>query len=620
MRISYRQLVLLFFCVLLLPVGMLQAQDEPASEIPQEQDSPVDEPAPKIPQALDNPVPELPQAQEAPVPETPRTLDSPDSETPQTGDTQVPETPQTQDDPVAEALRLRLEGVEPEVGLSVDACRYSSWSVLPRLYERRGYHPVWTSPEAVDQLVAAIRKSYKEGLNPKEYSLDVILESLEKYPVGQASDPTQAAFLDMLLTDAFIRLASNTLFGRLDPAAHHPQWKIEGALEGVHLVDYFEKVIALPSITRVVDSWKVNYMYYEQLKKALAIYRAIRAKGGWKRMPEGKPLGMGDSGIDVLALRRRLAAEYPTLGLSLASPLFDDGLARAVRHFQARHSLKQDGVAGRETLAAMNVPVEDRINQIRINLERCRWMMRNLGELFVMVDIVGFNVYAQENGRIMWSGRAQVGQPYRDTPMLRSEITYIELNPTWTIPPTVRDEDILPEVKKNLNYLKKHNIVIIDSEGLGFVTQPKEVEWSLYPEQPFPYRLVQNPGADNPLGHIKIMFPNTHRVYLHDTPSKFLFERENRTFSSGCIRVERPFELAALLFPDFSGWTLKKLNKAASGGLPLRLDLPKPVPILVMYWTVVVDKKGVPFFRKDLYNHDPPMMEGLGPDPRMGPG
>ncbi len=490
---------------------------------------------------------------------------------------------QTQDDPVAEMLRQSLEGIEQAIAPSVDACRYSSWPVLPRLYERREYRPFWTSPEAVDQFVAAIRESYDEGLNPLDYNLDEILELLEKNPVGQTSDPTRAAFLDMLLTDAFIRLASNTMFGREDPATHHPQWKIEDTTGSEDLVDYFEKALAFPSIAPVVDSWKVHYVYYERLKQALAIYRAIRAKGGWKRMPEVKPLGMGDSGSGVQALRRRLAAEYPKLGLPLGSPLFDDGLTRAVRHFQARHSLRQDGGAGRETLAAMNVPVEDRIDQIRINLERCRWVMRNLGDLFVLVDIVGFNVYVHENGRIVWSGRAQVGQPYRDTPVLKSEITYIEFNPTWTIPPTVRDEDVLPAVKKDPSYLKRHNIVIIDSEGLGFVTPPKEVKWSLYPEQPFPYRLVQNPGSDNPLGRIKIMFPNTHRVYLHDTPSKFLFDREERTFSSGCIRVERPFELAALLFPDFCGWTPGKLKRAAGNGLTWRLDLPKPVPILVMY-------------------------------------
>ncbi len=582
MRIPLRQLVVPLLCALLFHASMLQAQDVPASEMLQTEDVP--------------------------------------SATLQTEDGSPSDLLQAQDDPVAEVLRQSLEGMEQEIALGVDVCRSSSWAVMPRLYKRREYRPIWTSPVAVYQFVAAIRESYDEGLNPHDYNLNEILESLRENPIGQASDPTRAAFLDMLLTDAFIRLASHTLFGREDPATYHPQWKIENTPVSEDLVDYFEKALAFPSITRIVDSWKVSYVYYKGLKKALAAYRAIRARGGWQRLPEGKRLKMGDSDQGVPALRRRLAAEYPGLGLPLGSPFFDAGLARAVRHFQARHGITQDGSVGGETLRAMNVPVEGRIDQIRINLERCRWVMRKLGDTFVLVDIVGFNVYVHENGRIVWSGRAQVGQPYRDTPMLKSEITYIEFNPTWTIPPTVRDEDVLPAVKKDPGYLKKHHITVIDYEGMGFVTPPTEVKWALYPEQPFPYRLVQNPGADNPLGRIKIIFPNKHRVYLHDTPSKFLFDRQERTFSSGCIRVERPFEFASRLFPGFCGWTPGKLQKAAGNGFTWRLDLPLPVPILLLYSTVTVDTKGVPFFRKDLYNHDPVVLKGLGPDPRFVPG
>jgi L,D-transpeptidase YcbB len=528
---------------------------------------------------------------------------------------------QAQDDPVTEILRQSLEGVETETVLSVGACRVSSWPVLPKIYERHEYHPFWTSPEAVTQFVAAIRESYDEGLNPQDYHLKEILGLIAKKSTSQTSDPTLAASLDLLLTDAFVRLASHSLFGRKDPATHQPKWKNEAAAGGGDPVDYFEKALTFPSITTIVDSWKVHYAYYEDLKQALANYRAIRAKGGWKAVPDGNNLSMGATGTRVQALRRRLAVEYPGLGLGLDRQLFDAELYRAVRHFQARHSLRQDGVVDRETLAALNVPVDYRIDQIRINLERDRWVLRNLGDPFVLVDIVGFKVYFQEGGRVVWSGRAQVGQPFRDTPVLRSVITYIEFNPTWTIPPTVRDEDILPALKKDSGYLRKHNIVIMDKDGLAPV-KPQRLDNLPVPtpEQPFPYRLVQNPGPDNPLGRIKIMFPNPHSVYLHDTPSKFLFDREERTFSSGCIRVERPFELASLLFPAFCGWTPKKLMKEGSNGLNWRLDLPLPVPILVMYSTVIVDQDGVPFFRKDLYNRDPAMLEELGRDLRTVPG
>jgi L,D-transpeptidase YcbB len=526
-----------------------------------------------------------------------------------------------EDDPVAEVLRQGLEGVEIDPVLSVGACRVSSWPVLPALYERHDYRPFWTDPEAVDQFVDAIRKSYDEGLNPMDYHLPEILDLLEQKTSIDAPDPALTASLDLLLTDAFIRLASHSMFGREDPATHHPQWKIEHA-PGENPVDYFEKALTYPSVAQIVDSWKVHYEYYETLKKALAYYRTLRARGGWRRLPENKPLAMGSVGPDVLALRRRIAFEYPWLGISVDYPVYDDGLSKAVRYFQARHGVQQNGAAGRETLLALNVSVDVRIDQIRINLERSRWVLRDLGDRFVMVDVAGYNVYLQDNGRIVWSGRAQVGKPYRDTPVLRSQITDIELNPTWTIPPTVRDEDVLPEVKKDRGYLKRHDIVIIDKEGLGIVIPPKEVNWKLYPnpDDPFPYRLVQVPGPSNPLGRIKILFPNEQRVFLHDTPSKDLFDRSERTFSSGCIRVERPFELAGLLLGDIFGWNTARLKQAAGRGETVRIDLPMPVTILIMYSTVIVDRNGVAYFRKDLYNRDPAMMEEMGHDPRVIPG
>ncbi len=200
--------------------------------------------------------------------------------------------------------------------MSVDACRHSSGPVLPLLYQRRAYRPVWTSPEAVRQLLDAIRRSYDEGLDPEDYNLSEILELLQGNPTGTAADPSRAAFLDMLLTDAFVRLATNTLFGAEDPSIHHPQWRAEDATGAEALVDYFEKALAYPSLTRVTDSWKVRYDFFEKLKRALASYRAIRARGGWRRLSESAPLKPGDSGPGVWLLRRRLAAEY----LAWASP------------------------------------------------------------------------------------------------------------------------------------------------------------------------------------------------------------------------------------------------------------------------------------------------------------
>ena len=292
-------------------------------------------------------------------------------------------------------------------------------------------------------------------------------------------------------------------------------------------------------------------------------------------------------------------------------------LRQAVIHFQHRHGLKEDGVVGKETLAALNVPVEDRIDQIRVNLERARWVLRDTGNPFVLVDIAGFRVSFNKDNKAIWSCKAQVGQPYRDTPVFRSKITHIELNPAWVVPPTIFKKDILPAVRKDPSYLDKKGLKILNSQGSE--VNPKTVNWSLYPARPFPYTLRQNPGARNALGRIKIIFPNPYSVYMHDTPHKELFASEERTFSSGCIRLEKPFELSELLLDDPSRWSPENIMKAAESGKTRILTLPRPVTILLLYVTVEVDKDGIVYFKKDPYNRDSAVLDGLGRDSGIRP-
>jgi murein L,D-transpeptidase YcbB/YkuD len=525
--------------------------------------------------------------------------------------------PRAEADPVAEALCQRLEAMEADSALSVGSCRVASWPILQKLYGRRGYRPVWTRPESVARLVRAIEESYHEGLNPKDYHLAWIRSTLEENAAGRPFDPSRAASLDLLLTDAFIRLSGDSTCGREDPAVHQVEWSYKRTFGGRDPAAFFEQALASASIDRTIESWRIHHPYYERLKQALARYRAIRAEGGWGQLHDGAALGMGSSGPRVKALRKRIEAEYPGLGEAADPMRFDKGLHRAVVRFQELHALKPDGVVGPQTLAALNVPVEDRIDQIRINLERCRWVLKDLGDTFVLVDAAAFMVHFHKRGRTVWTGRAVVGQPYRDTPVLRSKITYLMINPTWTIPPTIRDEDVIPAYLEDPFYLSTHGITIIDRQGRA--VHPDTIDWSLYPGEPFPYRLVQGSGPHNPLGRIKIFFPNRHYIYLHDTPEKGLFDQEDRRVSSGCIRIERPFVLAAWLMDNHNGWTAERLMKSADTGMTWRLNLPEPVPVLVMYPTVTVDDEGAVSFGRDPYDRDPAMLEGLGRETDISP-
>jgi murein L,D-transpeptidase YcbB/YkuD len=296
----------------------------------------------------------------------------------------------------------------------------------------------------------------------------------------------------------------------------------------------------------------------------------------------------------------------------LDSTFFDEQLEKAVKHFQRRHRLTIDGAVGKNTLEAMNVPVQTCIDQIRVNLDRARWVLHAIGGKFVLVDIAGFHAYFFQEDRIIWESRVQVGRPYRRTPVFRSDIEYLVFNPTWTVPPGILRKDILPAVKKNPNYLKERNISVIDRQG-NIINQDT-IDWSQYPKGDFPHMLRQDPGPSNALGLIKIMFPNEHLVYLHDTPSRSLFESENRTFSSGCIRVEKPFELAELLLSNPAKWNQESFNAIIASKKPHTIMLPEHIPVLLLYWTVAVDQNGEVQFKKDPYDRDRAVLEGLEED------
>jgi murein L,D-transpeptidase YcbB/YkuD len=308
-------------------------------------------------------------------------------------------------------------------------------------------------------------------------------------------------------------------------------------------------------------------------------------------------------------LRARLVRTGDVATPSTEGLLYDAALEEGVRRFQARHGLEPDGVVGPATLRALNVPVGDRIDQIRVNLDRARWVLHQVGGRQVVVDIAGFEVYVLENGQVVWRSRAQVGRSYRQTPVFRDDIRYLVVNPDWTVPRGILGKDILPRIQKDPGYLAAQNMRVLTPGGEE--VDPASVSWSRYTGANFPYVLRQDPGPNNALGRIKIMFPNRHAVYLHDTPARSLYDRTERTFSSGCIRVEDAFELGAILLDDPDAWTRDRLEAAATGTQPRTLNLPSPWPVLLLYWTVSVGEDGTVSFRPDIYDRDPPVLKRL---------
>ena len=374
-----------------------------------------------------------------------------------------------------------------------------------------------------------------------------------------------------------------------------------------------EAAIEAESIEAHLERFAPQLPFYSGLKKALAKYRAIALNGGWPTVPSGESLKPGMVDPRVVTLRERLTASGDMQSTGAAEPaLFDGEVAEGVARFQWRHGLEADGIVGRRTLAAMNVSVDERIDQIRVNLERGRWVAQDIPDEFIVVDIAGFRARLVRDGVTVWDERVQVGKPFRKTPVFRSKMSYLEMNPTWTVPPTILDKDILPKLRQDLAYLADKNMRVLDYEGNE--VDPTTLDWAAYNGRNFPYLLRQGPGPENALGRIKFMFPNEHLVYLHDTPSKSLFERNQRAFSSGCIRIENPFRLAELLLGDERRWGQDEILEVIESGETRRVNLPHKVPVLLLYWTVAVDQEDRVLFKPDLYERDGRVLEALNGD------
>jgi len=316
--------------------------------------------------------------------------------------------------------------------------------------------------------------------------------------------------------------------------------------------------------------------------------------------------GMRDRRISQL--RKRLAITGDFKGPLTDADYFDEDLKAAVIRFQSKHHLEADGAVGKNTYAALNIPVKKKIDQIRVNLERARWVFHKLPPDFIAVDLAGFIAYNFRDDTRNWSSKVQIGKPFRKTPVFKSKIKYIVFNPTWTVPPTILKEDILPKIKKNPGYLRKMNISVIDRKGRK--VDPNRIKWSKYSKNP-PYTFRQEPGPHNALGRMKFIFPNKHFVYLHDTPSRSLFNRKDRAFSSGCIRVDKDLELAELLLDDPDKWNRQSIQELLDTNETRRVDLPKPKPVMLLYLTISFAENGDFILKKDVYERDGQVLEGL---------
>jgi murein L,D-transpeptidase YcbB/YkuD len=363
------------------------------------------------------------------------------------------------------------------------------------------------------------------------------------------------------------------------------------------------------SLTGFIESAAATGTIYHLLQKQLLHHQNIAANGGWPKIDAGPTLRVGDNDPRVSNLRKRLIISGDLEdSAGVESQDFDQELEDALKKFQDRHSLDSDGILGKQSLASINVSVETRIDQLRLSLERLRWVSHDALDEFIAVNIAGFNLAYFSGREIAWTTRVMVGKTYRKTPVFRGDISYLEFNPTWTIPPTILRVDTLPKIKKNPQYLTSKNISVIDSGGRK--VDPESVDWNKY-SRGVPYTLRQEPGPQNALGLVKFIFPNPHFVFLHDTPHRELFASAERAFSSGCIRVEDPFKLAELVLKDTGRYGQQQFQEILDSHRTQRIVLEKPLPVLILYLTAGLDSSGNAMFFKDIYDRDEAVLAAL---------
>jgi murein L,D-transpeptidase YcbB/YkuD len=591
--------------------------------------APPEVPSTSPPEIVGPPLPEIvgPPLPEIVGPPLPSTEETPSRNTTSTSPTAPAAAP-------TEAQSVKTAKPSPKLTAGKELIRAAA--MLSRFYEGRGYRPAWSNDAGplpyADALINTIQtEAEREGLHPGDYrlvKLNTLLQEVRQQPndAPQPLDPRTLADLDLLLTDTFLTYGARVSVGnakldRMDAAWFEKHQKAD-------LVQVLQTAVETDRVVDAIKALPPPYPGYTKLREALAQYRNIAAHGGWPLVPEGPKFHPGDHDNRVVTLRARLQVTGElTLKsqkdgkLSRASPgdkgfqknspsereLFDKAVEQAVRKFQRRHGLSADGVVGDTTLAALDVSAEDRVQQLAVNMERWRTLPGDLGPRHIDVNIPNFTLAVVENDQPVMNMKVVVGKMMerRNTPTFSANMTHLVLNPYWYVPKSIAEEELFPLSRKDSQYFAKHGFVIRRIPvGEKHIPDPNATDGSLISTKTYQNVLRQQPGPTNALGRVKFIFPNAHGVYLHDTPSKELFNRAVRTFSHGCIRIEKPLDLAEYVLRGTSEWTHDAILATIERQKEKTVWLPEPIPVYIQYWTAWVDGGGTVQFRNDIYGYD----------------
>ncbi len=469
-------------------------------------------------------------------------------------------------------------------------------------YGERAFEPVWSEKKLRENFIEILKEADVEGLFIEDYHGDKILASSNN--LKNLSDREKSEF-DITLTDAFFKFGNHLLNGKLDPKDFHAIWDTKR--NEVNIPALLSEAIEENDIETAIEKLRPNHIVYKQLIASSREYKERADEfRGWEEIPSGEMIKPDEEDDRVPLVQERLNELGYLNTVEPDSIKNSERIQEAVKNFQGENGLQADGIIGNTTIELLNLDYNRRYEQILVNLERWRWFPRELGEHYIIVNIANFDLHVVKDNDTVHTHRTMVGTEARKTPVFSREIQFIVFNPTWTIPPTIKSNDVIPGMRRNSGYLANKKINVYDQSGNQ--VNPSRINWNGDEAKSFTYR--QNPGATNPLGQVKIMYPNEYLIYLHDTPSQALFERNSRDQSSGCVRVEHAVDLAKYLLNDQNEYSSGDIDKILASGNTKQIDMKQKVNVHHFYWTAWREN-GRTRFTADIYGYDPITFDAL---------
>ncbi|OEY72103.1 L,D-transpeptidase family protein [Salegentibacter salarius] len=469
--------------------------------------------------------------------------------------------------------------------------------LLDSIYSKRDYKPIWTDRALREDLYRGIERAEEDGLEPEDYHLSYLKKSLSNL---SELDDEERSLTEIILTDAFFSLTSDYNSGKLDPKEIYSIWGVES--NKIDLPGLLDHGVEQNNILAAIDSVVPKHEVYKGLKRSLKEYRELaeNEKDPIFISEEGESIKADEKDERIPNIKRRLK-ELGYWDNEIADSLitYDEPLQEAVKEFQEKYGIETDGVIGGGTIKTLNKTYQDRLEQILVNLERWRWYPKDLGEQYIIVNIANYRLHLVKGQDTLATHRTLVGTEARKTPVFSDKVEHIVYNPTWTIPPTIKSKDVIPSASKDPDYINRKNFSIFNQSGEKM--NPHEVNWSSSKVRGYTFR--QEAGPANPLGLVKIIYPNQYMIYLHDTPSKSLFNKNIRAQSSGCVRVQGVLELAKTLLNDQPKYDDDKIQEIINSGKTTTIKVTQNVNVHHLYWTAW-NENGSTRFAEDIYKRD----------------